>query len=436
MHALQPLSCNSPSYLETFDDDSSTHSTASPHSPSEIAKKVLTYENLIDKLPFLSTQEVQDFLSFQYKPFFFYIKSQGLESCLRQDQLVLGLESLFWNKPWTIFVFLDLFPDWDCQNSICNFDGCFHRSFLENPYRFRHYLNRAAVAQFISQKSDFEKLYYYANCRGFWHLFKKESTTPIILLFQKFDEGFSQKSDLIQAFKDYFPFVHPRAQKSFFTVDLLFRPFLHLCKNDEKTVLDLFRPEIFANELEKTMFVFPFCAEETQQQIVHDILFQKGEMAQSPAVFHPNFESLCMIPHYLIPHHILQHNLLATPRYPLRLIQIQTIENLKRHLCLLIQKLNKSFHKTAFEELEHEWFLSQRGLARIGASFDLKSDLLKIPFGEFLFVMKYHPELRMIFDNEPGFHHSVCQILSSDEERIFQHHWENLESLFTSFSMV
>ncbi|MFZ4672941.1 MAG: hypothetical protein ACOYL1_01150 [Chlamydiia bacterium] len=436
MHAFQPISCDSPLYLETFDDDSSTTSTASPHSPSVIDKKILTHDNFIEKLPHLSTQEVQEFLSLHYKPFFFYVKSQGLENCFDYEQMVLGLESLFWNKPWTVFVFLDLFPNWNCENSVCNFDGCFHRSFLENPFRFRHYLDRLAIAQFISQKSDLEKLYFYTNCKGFWYLFAKESLTPLILLFQKYDEGFSTKSDLVKALRDYFPLVHPRAQKSFFSIDLLVRPFLRLCKNRDTTVLDFFPPEIFASETEKALFAFPFSSEEIQQKIVHDILFQKGEMALSPAAPHPNFEDLSQVPHYLIPHHILQHNLLITARQPLKLIQLDTIETLKRHLVFCIKEAHKSYKKTDIEELKHEWFLSQKGLQKIAGSPDLKSALIEIPFGEFLFVMKYHPELRAIFCEDFGFHRSVCEILSLDEDRLFQHHLEQLESLSKSFSQV
>lgn len=434
MHALEPLCCYPPLSTDSLENECSISPTSTSQSP-QVAESTenLGFGNFIDKYPSLTTQQVHEFLSYNYKSFFLYLKMQNLEGLLKCPQIELGLESLFWTKPWTLFVFLDFFPTWDFQNFSCSMDGCLQKSFEENPYRFRHYLNRAVIANFISQKCDFEKLKFYANCKGFWYLFLEESATPLIKLFQKMDVGFSTKAELIVTFKSYFPLVHPRGQKSFFSIDLFFRPFLWFCKNDEKTVADLFKPEVFASETEKKLFLFPFCSDEIQRQILADILLQQGEMGTFCVPQTVSFRDLSLTPHYLIPHSILHYNTQTIARSPLRLIQIQMIEDLKRHLVFLIKDLHKSSKNAPLEDLHREWHLSQSGFKKISTSTDLKSSLLQIPIGEFMFVVKYNPELREMFREEIGFHRAICEILSLDEEHIFEHHTVNIENLFRSF---
>jgi hypothetical protein len=51
-----------------------------------------------------------------------------------------------------------------------------------------------------------------------------------------------------------------------------------------------------------------------------------------------------------------------------------------------------------------------------------------------VFVVKYNPEFRSLFHQDMGLHHSVCEILTFDEEVIFQHHSNHLQNLVGSLS--
>ncbi|MBM3195431.1 MAG: hypothetical protein FJZ62_01605 [Chlamydiae bacterium] len=435
MHPVDSF-CKSPHlFIENIDfEEPTTPKTLSPTSAVFVPNEDRSTVNFIENLHQMSVRQVHEFLQYNYKPFFMHSKTEKLEELFLREEMQLGLENLFWNKPWALFTFLDLFPKWDFQMFKCNYDGCIHRAFNENPFRFRHYLDRPIIAQFLFQKSDFEKLSFYTNCRGFWHHFPKELSSPLIEVFKKFDENFLKKGDLVEVMEMFFPLIHPRAQKSFLSINSLFKLLLTHFRCDSERLASFFRADIFNNPLEQKLFFFSFHKEEVQRQIIAEILLQKGEMGQPSTEQSWAFRSLDRVPHNFFPHHLL-HFSMNTPYYnSLRLVQQQALDDIKRHTMKIVKEISKEPEKIDLLDLDHEFFLSEQGLANIDTSFDLKSSLMRLPFGQFVFVVKYNPEFRSLFHQDMGLHHSVCEILTSDEEVIFQHHSKHLQNLVGSLS--
>jgi hypothetical protein len=84
------------------------------------------------------------------------------------------------------------------------------------------------------------------------------------------------------------------------------------------------------------------------------------------------------------------------------------LECVKKHLNDLIEKLYDNPKKIPIYDQTLEEELTARGMNKIGITRDLKSSLLSLPFGEFLFVIKHSPLSRGQFSGYGGFYELAC----------------------------
>jgi hypothetical protein len=378
----------------------------SPNSPLILSK--ITPKTFLENLPFLDSSEVFDYLSYNYRSILHALDEQSLMEYLKLDLFAQGLESLFWHKSWALFNFMDTYPNIDLCGQHFYFRGCLEEALKNNPNRFRHYLNHPSVYNFILTNSDIKNLEIFEQCKGFWRNIPDSHSSPIISLFKEFERSFQSKESVLNCLETYIPLLSPKAQKLFLSVPPFFNGIYILFKKDANILERVFRSSLFENENEKKLFFFPFLPFEEQNAILAQILFQKGDFKDIPVKSPPRGERLESIDHHLIPYFILQRSLSTPVMTKLNPIQEKTLECVKKHLNDLIEKLYDNPKKIPIYDQTLEEELTARGMNKIGITRDLKSSLLSLPFGEFLFVIKHSPLSRGQFSGHGGFYELAC----------------------------